>query len=141
MQANMARWRQNSLRRSLLAGIAISYASLFLAKPVWAKQAADSDHDAFLKLSRLITGRNSPDAAQAELLFKALSEDDARFSPMAQSLLQYVKIPQSKCKRTSASAGFRTRRFGAAAAHHCYCLVHGNSGNEAEPAVLPTKKP
>lgn len=75
-------------RRALLAGLAAAYLTWTVA-PAHAQAA--SDQDAFLAVSRFLTGRPSLDPGQAARLHEAFVADAPRFGDELRALLRWIE--------------------------------------------------
>src|SRR4051794_23011130 len=81
-------WTSDVQRRLFLRGLtAAGFASLF--RPA-AAQPADTPGEAFLNVSKLLTGRTSLDAQQSARLYEALAADSPRFEADIRALLATI---------------------------------------------------
>jgi hypothetical protein len=94
----------NRIRRMLVGGAALGYASLSLSlftAPVSAAPANSAinpsatpptaaERDAFLRVSQFLTGRTTLDATQTGRLFQALTGSDAQFPAHVQALAAFI---------------------------------------------------
>jgi hypothetical protein len=84
----------NAGRRLMLASILASYASSFIPWPLANAQTADSGTatapEAFLSVSRVITGRATLDPTQADRLYAGLSATVASFSTQLNALAAFI---------------------------------------------------
>jgi len=76
-------------RRALLAGLMAACFSSYVPRAV-AQPAADPAQDAFLAVSRILTGRTSLDLALAGRLYEALLADMPRFGEDVQALRAWM---------------------------------------------------
>jgi hypothetical protein len=76
-------------RRMLLTGLTAAYLSSLIA-PADAQPATNASQDAFLGLSRILTGRPSLDPAQAARLYEALVADSPQFQDDVRTLLVWI---------------------------------------------------
>jgi hypothetical protein len=76
-------------RRLLLIGLATTYLMPF-ASPGIAQHAIVGGHDAFLNISKFLTGRSSLDLHQSARLYEALVADTPEIAPGIEQLLTLV---------------------------------------------------
>jgi hypothetical protein len=76
-------------RRMLLTGIAATCLSAFVL-PAIAQPASNTGPQAFLNVSKLLTGRLSLDAGQSARLYKALAADVPEFEAEIRALLAFI---------------------------------------------------
>ena len=89
---------QDPGRRLLLTGLVAGYATSFIPAALAAPEA-DASRDAFLAVSKILTGRDRLDPAQASRLYEALVADDPAFAQGVQALattMQQRKIELSQ---------------------------------------------
>lgn len=83
----------NTNRRTLIKGLLATYTASLIPWAI-AAPASSADQEAFLTLSKMITGRQQLDPNLATNLFQALVADDATFTDRAKQLL--TRINQQK---------------------------------------------
>jgi Membrane bound FAD containing D-sorbitol dehydrogenase len=97
----------NAGRRLMLASILASYASSFIPWPLANAQTADSGTatapEAFLSVSRVITGRATLDPTQADRLYAGLSATVASFSTQLNALAAFIASNPSAASQLQAA--------------------------------------
>jgi hypothetical protein len=81
-------WRPGPERRLFLTGVAAAGLSSMIRAA--AAQRAGTPGEAFLGVSKLLTGRTSLDAQQSARLYEALATDSPRFEGDVQALLTII---------------------------------------------------
>jgi hypothetical protein len=78
------------LGRRVLLGTVLAASATALVPSAFAAPADDTAHDAFVGVSKILTGRTSLDPTQASRLYEALINDDPQFATGLQALVTLI---------------------------------------------------
>lgn len=95
----------NPTRRALLGATVAVGISAYIPRVFAAARGEQSAHDAFVDVSRFLTGQKSLDQGQAVRLYKALAAHDPQFSTHVQALSDFIKQHKPEPSNLSAALG------------------------------------